>query len=474
MKPNEKITILGAGPAGLSIGFALSEQQKEVTVLEKQNVCGGMAITFEKDGCHFDLGPHIVHTSHADVLAFLKKILGPDLVKCSSKIQIYFNGRFVNYPLKGLRVLSVLPRWQAGLALIHFLWARILMFLRDPKDERSFKAWITNRFGRTLYNIYFGPYAEKAWKIPADQISAYVARKRVPTLSLTDYLRTLLKAKPKAYHSEDPTCVEIFYPRLGVGQVVQFFEKKIRENGGKIETSVNVKAVHHSDGKIRSVTIERNGVESRESVDFLFSTIPVNDFVKLLSPAPPRAVFEAAEKLDYCSERLLYIVVNKEEIFEAPLLYFQNPKVKFNRVYGVRKYGPECLPPGKEALIVEFTCSYGDDTWNAPDKQLYDEAMHVFTGIGALKHEDVHFYFSKHVSHAYPRFRVGFQRHLRTIFEYLGSIQNLTVLGRQGLFCYANVDEVIAMGFKALEIYPSMEWKTIDYPNLFKEFVHID
>ena len=163
----EKPVVIGAGPAGLCVGWNLSVDGAQVTVLEKSNETGGISLTFHDDGYTFDLGPHNIHSVYPDIITFLKKILGDDLNQHEIKINILFRNRFVSYPLKGIKVFKALPVTTVIPAGFSFLWARLKMYARNPKDDNSFESWIKNRFGVILYNYYFGPYAQKAWKINA-------------------------------------------------------------------------------------------------------------------------------------------------------------------------------------------------------------------------------------------------------------------------------------------------------------------
>ena len=470
-----EVLILGAGPAGLAAALGLAEEQdSRVTIIEKETAAGGLCRTFEKDGCRLDYGPHIIHTTRPDILHFLQKILGADLQEQETKVKIYFNGKFVPYPIRGFKVLTSLSFFTALRACADYLSARFLLTLRDPADDQSFKSWITNRFGRTLYNIYFGPYAQKAWKIPDDQISAYVARKRVPVVSLIDYIRSFIKLKPKNFHPEDPSTIRAYYPKYGVGQVTDFLERSVCQSSQSLITGSRAVRVKINGKKVESVTYERdNGLVSLPC-DFLFSSIPLNEFISILDPAPQENVRAAAAGIDYCAERLLYIVADKKEVFDCGFLYFQDPKVRFNRVYLPKKHGPFCVPENKEVLCVEFTCSVGDDIWNVSDKELFEETIGVFQNLGLLKAREVSDFFSRYVTHAYPRFRTGFEKKLQTVFDFLETLENCVVLGRQGLFCYANLDEVLHMGFGAVEFYRAMRWTGIDYKSLFESYIHIN
>ena len=50
--------------------------------------------------------------------------------------------------------------------------------------EENFEQWVTNRFGKRLYEIFFKTYTEKVWGIPCTEIRAEWAAQRIQGLSL--------------------------------------------------------------------------------------------------------------------------------------------------------------------------------------------------------------------------------------------------------------------------------------------------
>jgi len=54
-KPDEKVVIIGAGPAGLTAAYELSKEGVRSVVLEKDSVVGGLARTVNYRGYHFDI-----------------------------------------------------------------------------------------------------------------------------------------------------------------------------------------------------------------------------------------------------------------------------------------------------------------------------------------------------------------------------------------------------------------------------------
>ena len=62
MKKTKKAIILGAGPTGLITAWKLLESNWDVTIIEKQNISGGLCRSWKWNEYFVDTGPHIFHT----------------------------------------------------------------------------------------------------------------------------------------------------------------------------------------------------------------------------------------------------------------------------------------------------------------------------------------------------------------------------------------------------------------------------
>jgi protoporphyrinogen oxidase len=67
---NNKIIIIGAGPAGLSAAYAISKKGRFVEIFGKAEFVGGMARSIDIWGQRVDLGPHRFFSNNVDVNIF--------------------------------------------------------------------------------------------------------------------------------------------------------------------------------------------------------------------------------------------------------------------------------------------------------------------------------------------------------------------------------------------------------------------
>jgi len=456
------IIIIGAGPGGLAAAWNLIQDGHRVIVLEKEDYTGGAASTFEKDGFRYDLGPHNLHPNRKSIIQFFHKILGNRLVPLvNPRLEVFFRGRRYKYPLTS-QIFSALPIFTSFLCGISFFWQRILLFLGlATREDGSYKTWVTNRFGKRFYDIFFGPYTEKTWGFPASELSDIVAIKRIPVKQLSDLIRSLIfKTNPHdPKHSQTHKDMVNVYPKSGVGEVSDFFVREIKKHGGEILTGCTVDGITLEGKWATGIHYSQNG--ERKYIDFrqgagvkdwtIISTAAVNELILMAQGDVPEDVVQAARGLDFASMVFLYLNINKPDVFGNHLYYFSDDEFPFNRIYDVGLFSRDMVPPGKNALCLEFTCTFNDKIWNAPLDQIFEMAITPLEKNNLLKRTDVEGFHFRHLSHAYPRFRTGYQKKLRLIFNYLETVINLETFGRQGLFSYSNVDDVIWMAFQITE-----------------------
>ena len=163
---DRRVVIIGGGPAGLTAGYELTRNQVAPLVLEKSDKVGGIARTEVYQGYYFDMGGHRFFTKSAEVNQFWNEILGDEFLLRPRLSRIYYNRKFFNYPLKPLNALTGLGFWQSLLVGMSYLRWRVFPHRR----EDTFEQWVTNRFGRRLFEIFFKSYTEKVWGISTSEL----------------------------------------------------------------------------------------------------------------------------------------------------------------------------------------------------------------------------------------------------------------------------------------------------------------
>src|SRR6266571_5509515 len=155
---HKSVAIIGAGPAGLTAAYLLAKQGVDVTVLEADPVyVGGISRTARYKGFRFDIGGHRFFSKSKEVEEFWTEILPDDMLDRPRSSRIFYRGKFFSYPLKAFEALWKLGVLEATLCVLSYFKARWF----PVKNPRSFEDWVTNQFGKRLFNFYVTTYTEK-------------------------------------------------------------------------------------------------------------------------------------------------------------------------------------------------------------------------------------------------------------------------------------------------------------------------
>ncbi|NTW45575.1 MAG: NAD(P)/FAD-dependent oxidoreductase [Candidatus Moranbacteria bacterium] len=439
--------IFGAGPAGLAAAGRLVGKGKSVIVVEKEALVGGISKTLEYKGYRFDLGGHRFFTKAKEVNELWDRTLGDDFIERPRLSRIYYRNRFFDYPVRIQNVLRNLGMVESALISFDYLRTKLM----PHPEERTFEQWVSNRFGRRLFNHFFKSYTEKLWGIPCSEIQAEWAAQRIKGLSFTSAIRSALFPDKTG---KIKTLIDKFrYPKLGPGMMYERMADDIRKAGGTILPETAVMQVHHENGTVRSVVVrDRNGSEREISADRFISSMPITELVTALSPAAPEHVLEASRGLTYRSFITASVILDTERSFPDTWIYVHSPEVRLGRIQNFKAWSPYMVAdPSKTALGLEYFCTEGDDLWTMDDQDLLSLAMRELEAIGLGKAPQFVDGFVARVPKAYPVYDAAYPERLRVVREYLSTFRNLQPVGRYGMFKYNNMDHSILTGLLAAE-----------------------
>jgi protoporphyrinogen oxidase len=442
----KRVIVLGGGPAGLSAAWKLAQAGVDIQVFEASPRLGGLSATVAYRGHLFDYGGHRFLTSNEQLLAEIQHLVGEDFKLRRRRTKILFRDRLFEQPLQmGDLILHLNPLLSLTCGLDY-----VATRLRNrifPMPEESFEQWVVKRFGQTLYSCFFGPYTEKVWGVPPSTISAEWASQRIMVPNLWAIVKRMIlrsKATPKVFTRY------YYYPEQGIGQIWTHMAKEITRYGGHVHLNSMVRQVKVEGGRVRSVLVQTPAGWQENDCDFVISSIPLPCLVKMIDPQVAQEYLAVAEEMRYRSVLFLFLLIDQEQVTDNDALYVPEPQYLFFRVEQPKFWSQTMAPPGKTSLCLEVSCFEGDETWCASDQELCQMAIRDLKRIGLI--EDgrvVRDYLVHRMPHVYPSSEVGHEEKRQKLVHYLHGIANLVPIGRQGLFRYLNMDEVIEMGFGA-------------------------
>jgi protoporphyrinogen oxidase len=436
--------ILGGGPCGLAAAWQLVQFGAKPIVIEREPIVGGLCATHERDGWRFDLGGHRFVSSDAALSRWLERLLGDDLLTQERRSVVLHEGRAFRYPLEPTDLVHNLGVGENVRALAGYARARLARRLA-PRDDKSFEDWVTARFGRPLYETFFGPYTQKLWGLHPSLISADWARERISLFSLGDVALRLahLRTTPTQSYAR-----RYRYPRFGMGQLYRVLAEEIVRRGGEVRTGACVAGLETEGDRVVAVRLDGARGAERVPVGELLSTMPLPDLARALRPDMPSALDRAARALRFRALTFVNFMLRRGAFSDNTWMYVASPALTMSRIQEPKRRSAWMAPEGRTSLMLEVPCDVGDATWRAPVDELRARMLAELSALG-FRVDDVDGAFAVRVAHGYPVYHLGYDADRRALLAEVARFANVRTAGRQGLFRYVFMDAAMQMGMKA-------------------------
>lgn len=327
---------------------------------------------------------------------------------------------------------------------------------------------MVHRFGRVLYDRFFGPYTHKLWGQDPRGISSDWASQRISLLDLGDVALRMagLRRGGARTHAR-----RYLYPQHGIGQIFTRMAEEISARGGQVRYGVEVAGLVTEPApqgrrRLRAVRVRRVAEEgdlaaqhSPEEVeelraDQVISTQALPALLGQLDVALPGGITSsarrAAARLRFRAVRFLNIKLDRPRFSPHTWLYVSEPQHLMTRIQEPSQRSPFAAPPGKTSIMLEIPCDQGDAVWTASADDLYQRCLRDLSALGFPDvARDTLGYFTTQVAEGYPVYHRGYQDERLAALEQVDRVSNLTSCGRQGAFRYVFMDTAMEMGMLA-------------------------
>jgi len=441
------VVVLGAGPAGVGAAYRLRRQrQARVTVLEARDAVGGNAGSFELDGVHCDFGSHRLHpVVTPDILGDLRELLGDDLMLRVRHGRILLRGRWIHFPLKPLDLLLRLPKGFA-FGVVGDLIRKLVR--RAHGGEENFATVLERGLGRTMSREFYFPYARKLWGLPPEELAVTTAQRRVSGSSIGKILRKVAGQVPGL---RKPTAGRFYYPRGGYGRISQCLHQAASKEGADFLFNARVRGVDRIGQRVTSVRYERNGCEHTMPADAVWSTVPVSMLVRGMEPAAPPDVLAAASALKFRGMILIYLALRADQFSPVDAYYFPEERVPISRLSEPKNFTGASEPRGRTVLCAELPSDPGQPEWDLDDAELGRRLCTWLADAGLPVGVPVEKVVVHRLRQAYPVYSRGYDKHFARVDDWVGKLEGLLTLGRQGLFAHDNTHHTLAMAYAAAD-----------------------
>lgn len=271
------LLVIGAGFTGLTASYRLLKAGHRVTLVEREEKAGGLAVGFSIPGWEWTLEKHYHHWFASDSYAIdlIKEVgLGDKLFFKTPRTDVFIKGKIYPFtkPVDILRFTPLSPLSRLRLGVVSAYLKLLPPNLAISLENASAYEWLRPSFGQKIFNLLwkpllagkFGPYADKV------NMAWFWARiyKRTPSLG---------------------------YLEGGYQALADRLDQKIREMGG--ETLYGMEINHQSsiiNHKYNAVVV----------------TTPSPIFVKLF-PTLPKAYVEKITSTPHLHALNLLLITNK-------------------------------------------------------------------------------------------------------------------------------------------------------------------
>ena len=463
--------VMGAGPGGLCSAYVLSKAGARVTVLEKAPFVGGLARTIKRQTevgeFKVDIGGHRWFTKSDELNAIFREVIADELLMVNRTSRIYFDGRYVDYPLNIKNALKEIGPVTAAVAVIDSERTKLMHRVR-PVDIVSMEDAYIDQYGPTLYRMFFQRYSEKVWGRPCNEMSGDWVSQRTKGMSLFTAVKdAVIPSKGKVVSLID----EFMYPRDGFGRFSERMADSIERTGNEIRLGAGVERVHRQGNHVTAITISTEEGSERVEAEHFISSIPLTLLAQIMDPPAPPDVIEAAKSLTFRNVITVNLMLKKRQVTPDTWLYVHDRNILFGRFHEPKNWSAAMVPSDEfTSLVVEYFCSFGDEIWTMTEEQLVEQTIkHLIEDMGLITRDEVIDGFIVRAPRAYPSYTIGYEEPLLKIRAFVDSLSNLQIIGRYGTFRYNNTDHSIETGLLAAKNILGEE-HDLDLVNAEKEY----
>ena len=497
--------IIGAGPAGLTAAYEfLKRTDIKPIIYEASQDIGGISKTVNYKGNRIDIGGHRFFSKSDRVMDWWRTIMpleasgelqeqafaisyqnktrevkadGPSANPATTDLvmlvrrrlsRIFFLRKFFDYPIQ----MNIQTALNLGpVRIVKILISYGLAWLAPIKHEKSLEDFFINRFGRELYLTFFKDYTEKVWGVPCSEIKPEWGAQRIKGLSITKAILHAAKSllpRDKSLSQKDveTSLIERFlYPKLGPGQLWEEVARQVVEMGGEIHFKQACVGVEVANNKVVGATIlnKQSGAKTSVSGDYFFSTMPIKELVAAMGTVPPAQVCEVAEGLMYRDFITVGLLLKKMKVKNTAStkthnnivpdnwIYIQERDVKIGRLQVFNNWSPYMVKDQENAWLgLEYFCNQDDSLWEMADKDFIQFAIAELAKIDIIEAKDVIDSTILRMEKTYPAYFGSYDR-FDVLRNYIDKLDNLFLVGRNGMHRYNNSDHSMLTAMTAVD-----------------------
>ena len=433
-----KAVVLGGGLAGLSAAWGLRRAGADTLLIEASSSPGGLSGGFQERGYTFDRLPQRLQTTDREILRLCEAWSGVPLLARSSQSRVFVEGRLYNLP-PGIRDLWTFRGF--GLALSAFVGSlQARLAFGAPGRDADLATFLMTRYGQPLYERLIAPYVLKLTGMPAESLSADLAR---DTIGSQGAIRRVLRR----FAGGDPSTRTLLYPEAGFAALAAGMARSLQRAGAEVLLDCRVTALHGRPDRIETVEAEGPEGALRRRADLVVSTLPLAELLDLLDPRAPGETRHAANQLRSRAMVVVYLGVRRDRLTGDHAVHVPDPEVRFHRLSETTAYSPRLAPRAATGLCLEISCEPGDAIDREADRAQVTRAIDDLRTMGFIRSTaEVESAWVRRIPAALPLYTRGHRGALDVVEAGLARISNLHRCGRQGAYLVEGASERMRRG----------------------------
>ena len=456
------VVVIGGGVCGLYAARVAAGAGLNVTVLERDDVVGGLAAGRRIEGNWIDLGTHHLHAFDAAIFDDVRAIMGTRLRPIEKLALVRYGRGFRRYPLAFGDLLRGIPPWTLARALFGLVGQQLVNRLR-PRAAVDAEQALIALYGLPLYRFFFRDFTARYWGMSPRALSATFVRRKMPRLSAIDIVKRALA--PLGFRDARGAAVDsalaeetLWYGVRGSGEMPTALAEHVEACGGRIITSAPVTAVETAGGRVVAVRYRPAGAgagtaaddagDVRLACDAVINTAPINHIVPRFDPPPPPDVTAAAAALRHRPMVAYAFLIRRPRVLNALYVYYRDRR--FHRLAEPKNSGLAIDPPDHTLLLAELMCAPDDGLWRG-DPDAVADVVRDLEAEGVCRADEIVRLHVVRAPEAYPVFDLGFEPHLEALQSFVARWPNAWSVGRQGGFGYPNMHAAMREGATAAE-----------------------
>jgi len=428
------ILIIGGGWSGLAAADFLSQEKRNIVILEKESEIGGLARTFDLGGFKFDYGGHGVFFKKDENLNYIKSIINNNsLLVLKRNIKILFNNGYIDYPPNLSSIFRIDKKY------IFEIFFDMLRLDRNC-EQRNFEEWAKANYGECLYRTYFKDYTEKVWGKQCSELSSDWADKRIGSNNLFKLVKAMLSGN--GYCKDNRPL--FYYRKNGIFSLLNLLRQRIKNKNCQVYKNVQLKQISANNEKLVSLSFILDGRQYEISFKHIISSIPIVELMKIFPYDMASSFHEALQEIKYRNLIIVSCIINRELLTNWYWCYFPSKEVLFSRIHEPKFWSKDMAPDDNTLLCMEILCNYDDLYWNMEDEEIIKQVRSALKYTGLLNAKDAILDACvKRIKYAYPLHYNGFEKPLNQVKSFLSFFKNLYLTGRSGTHSYLDMEECL-------------------------------